>query len=492
MEATERGVTVGLDKKRPEKKTDPEVNSLAVLPFDNGSDDPNAEYLSDGLTESIINSLSHLQNFRVMARNTVFRYKPKEVDPQVIGQELGVDSVLTGRILQLGDRIIVRAEMVSVETGWHMWGEQYHRKLSDILKVQQEISEEISTTLKRKLTREEKRRVTTCYTENVDAYRAYLRGRYHWNKFDRTALKKAVDYFFQAIEIDPAYALAYAGLADSYYRLSNVYAPTRDAMSKAKAAAIKALDIDETLSEAHAALGLIKLFYDWDWLGAEEEFNRAIESNPNNAIAHQRLGLYFNLLGRFAEARRELELALTIDPLSPQIYWGFALTFLLARDYQRAIEELQKTLEMDGNYKPALYLLGRVYEEAGQVSQAIAEFKRILALSDAPMFLAALGHAYALSGKHREARKVLKDLQEQSKQQYVSAYSKAVIHLTLGNKSQGFACLEQAYEDRCEMMTWLKIDPAFDSVRADIRFSNLMRRVGLNNDQLVCQKYAAS
>jgi TolB-like protein/Tfp pilus assembly protein PilF len=469
-----------------------EFRSLAVLPFANGTADPNAEYLSDGLTESIINSISQLQNLRVVARNTVFRYKSREVDPQEVGRELGVCSVLTGRILQLGDRLIIRAELIDVLDGWQIWGEQYHRKLSDILAVQEEISEAISAKLKVQLTREEKDRLGKRYTDNVQAYQLYLKGRYHWNKYTQSGLRKAIDYFGQAIEIDPTYALAYAGLADSYYRLSNVYAPTREAMPKAKAAVMKALEIDETLSEAHAALGLIKMFYEWDWSGAQEEFTRAIEINPNYAIAHQRFGLYFNLVGRPDEAMRELELAVAMDPLSPQIYWSFAVAFFLTREYEQAIDEIKKTLEIDANYPPALYLLGRIYIELGRLAEAIAEFKKILGLNDAPMFLAALGHAYALAGKQRDARKVLDDLEEQSKQRYVSAYSKAAIHLALGDKNRAFACLEQAYEKRCEMITWLRVDPAFDSIRTDLRFANLLRRVGLDGEYGVKMKCAAS
>lgn len=464
-----------------QKQIRDKVHALAILPFYNESSDPNAEYLSDGLTESIINSLSHLHGLRIIGHNSVFRYRGKELDGRIIGKELRVKSVVTGRILQLGGRLIVRAEMIDVHTGWHIWGDQYNRKLSDVLKVQQEVSQKISIALKRALTGEEKVKVSGNTTENAEAYKAYLKGRYHWNKFDLISSKKAADYFVQAIEIDPTYALAYAGLADAYYRLSNVYAPTREAMPKAKAAAKKALEIDDTLSEAHAAMGIIRLLYEWDWTGAKEEFNKALESNHNNAIAHQRFGLYFNLLGQFEEARSELELAMLIDPLSPHSYWSLTLTFFLTRQYEKAIEEVQKTLEMERDYKPALYLLGRAYEQCGQMDQAIEVFKKILALSNAPMFLGALGHSYALSGEHREARNVLKDLQERSKRCYVSAYSQAIIHLALGDENQTFSCLEKAYEDRCEMMTWLRIDPDFESIRSEFRFKDLLRRVGLDN-----------
>ena len=454
-------------------------HSLAIMPFYNESSDPNAEYLSDGLTESIINSLSHLQGLRIIGHNSVFRYRGKELDGRMVGKELRVKSVVTGKILQLGERLIIRAEMIDVHTGWHIWGDQYQRKLSDVLKVQQEISQKISTALKHKLTREEKVKVSRGSTENTEAYKAYLKGRHHWGKFDLASSRKAAEYFVQAIEIDPTYALAYAGLADAYYRLSNVYAPTREAMPKARAAAMKALEIDNTSSEAHAALGIIKMFYEWDWSGAEEEFKKAIKSNHNNAIAHQRFGLYFNLLGRFDEAKRELDLAMLIDPLSPHSYWSLTLTYFLTCEYEKAVEEVQKALEMERDYKPALYLLGRTYERCGQMDQAIEVFKKIFALSNSPMFLGALGRAYAGGGQHELARNVLQELKELSKRCYVSAYNQAIIHLALGDNNQTFDCLEKACEERCEMMTWLRIDPSFDSIRSELRFTNLLHRVGL-------------
>ena len=455
------------------------VHSLAIMPFYNESSDPNAEYLSNGLTESIINSLSHLQGLRIIGHNSVFRYKGKELDGRVVGKELRVKSVVTGRILQLGERLIVRAEMIDVQTGWHIWGDQYHRKLSGVLKVQQEISQKISVALKQKLTRAEKAKVSSSSTENAEAYKAYLKGRYHWSKFDLASSKKAAEYFVQAIEIDPTYALAYAGLADAYYRLSNVYAPTREAMPKARAAAVRALQIDNTLSEAHAAMGILKMLYEWDWPGAEKEFIKAIESNHNNAIAHQRFGLYFNLLGRFDEARSELELAMLIDPLSPHSYWSLTLTYFLTCQYDKAIEEVKKALEIERDYKPALYLLGRTYERCGRVDEAIEIFKKIFALSNSPMFLGALGRAYASRGKQRLAKDVLKELEVLSKRCYVSAYSRAIIHLALGDEKRTFEYLEKACDDRCEMMTWLNIDPTFDNIRTDPRFTTRLHRVGL-------------
>jgi TolB-like protein/Flp pilus assembly protein TadD len=459
-----------------------ELNSVAVIPFQNESKDINAEYLSDGLTESIINNLSRLSALRVVARNTVFRYKSTTVSPEDIARDLGISSIVSGRVLQLGDRVIIRAELVDVANGWQLWGEQFHGTLSDVLTVQEKISEEISKALEFQLTREERKRLTKRDTDNSEAYHLYLKGRYQWNKYSQTGLRSAIDYFEQAIEIDPTYALAYAGLADCYYRLSNLYAPTHEAMPKAKAAAIRALEIDPNLSEGHAALGMTKLSYEWDWSGAEEEFRQAIQANPNYSIAHQRLGLYFNLLGRFEEARHELELAREMDPLSPQLHGSFVASFFLARDFSTALAEVQKTLEMDSNHAPTFYLLGRIYEELGQLDRAIAVFKRLLALGHVPMYRAALGRAYALNHKHREAREVLSELEEQSAQRYISAYSKATIHLALGDKNKCVACLEKACEDRCELVTWLKVDPALDDIRTDLRFTNLLRRVGLDRE----------
>ena len=472
--------------------TDSGFKSLAVLPFGNASADPNADYLSDGLTESIINRMSQLHNLQVVARTTVFRYKDEPADPKAVGRELGVRSVLSGRILQLGDRLIIRAELIDVLNGCQIWGEQYHRSISDILAVQEEISEAISERLKVQLTLKERERLSKHYTENGEAYKNYLKGRYHWNKFDQSSLKRAIDYFSQAIDADPTYALAYAGLADSYYRLSNVYAPTRDAMPKAKAAAIKALEIDDELSEAHAALGLIRMLYEWDWSGAQEELRRAVEITPNNAVAHQRFALFLMLLGRFHEAKQHLEIVLTVDPLSAHAYWHTALSLFLQHKHELAIEEIRKALDLDSHFQPALYLLGRIQLALGKIGRALEVFTRLLALSDAPLFLAALGYSYALADKKRPARNVLKELELQSTHRYVSAYSKATIHLALGEKNEAFSCLEEACTNRCEMLTWLKVDPAFDIVRTDLRFTNLLRRVGLDREYESLQRRAAS
>src|SRR6185312_444122 len=425
-----------------------QYNSLAVLPFANATSDPNAEYLSDGLTESIINSLSQLKGLRVLGRNTVFRYKGATVDPQEIGAELGVRSVLTGRILQLGDRVVIRAEVTDVVGGWQIWGEQYHRNPSDILAVQEEIAEEISDRLKLKLTLNEKKQLTKRYTDNSEAYHLYLKGRYHWNKYAEKGLGKAIEYFKEALEEDPIYALAYAGIADSYYRLSNFYLPTRETMPKAKVAALKALEIDETLAEAHAALGLVLMFYDWDWKGAEREFTRAIELNPGYAMAHQRLALSFILRDHFDEAMHELQLAVELDPLSLQIPQSMAFVFFLKGDYQQAIQQLEKTLEMNGNYHPSIYLLGWVYKRTGELAKALECFERVAALDDSPNLLGALGHGYGINGDRARALEILDQLEEQSKRRYVSSYCRALVHLGLDENDKAFYWLDKAFEER--------------------------------------------
>ena len=454
-------------------------SSLAVLPFENESGAPDAEYLADGLTESIINSFSHLEDFRVLGRNTVFRYKAKAKDPRRVGQELGIRSVVTGRILRLDDRVIIRAEMIDVEEGWQIWGEQYHRTLSDLLMVQEEIAKEISTSLRLKLTADEKRRLTKRYTENSAAYHFYLKGRYHWNKYAHKGLGAAIEYFRKAIEEDPLYASAYAGLSDSYYRLSNLYSPTTEAMPKAKLAAQRALEIDETLPEAHAALGMVLMFYDWDWQSAKREFLRAIELNPGCAIAHQRLAQYFNLISNFGEAMHEYAVALDLDPLSPSICSSVALEFFLMGDYEQAIQQAEQSLEIDPNHPPTHYLLGWVHKRRGDLSKALDNFERVTILDDSSLYLAALGHAYGLNGKQAKALNVLDQLEKRSKHQHISAYCRALVYVGLGEKDLAFQWLERAFEERSEMIPWIKVGADCDSLRSDPRFHHLLRRCGL-------------
>ena len=460
-------------------------DSLAVLPFTYVNPDPNVmadpdrEYLSDGITETIINHLSQLPNLRVIPSTTVFHYKGKETDPQAVGRELGVRTVLTGRIIQRGDNLTVRTELVDVENNRQLWGEQYNRKISDLLALQGEIAKEISEKLRlRWLTRTDRQQITRNYTENTEAYQLYLKGRYYWNKRSSDRLSKAAVFFEEAIEKDPNYALAYSGLADSYSVPQNPLAP-RDRMPKAKAAAMKALELDDTLAEAHSSLGNVKHLYDWDFAGAEREFKRAIELDPNYASAHQFYALLLMSLERWPEANDQIKRALELDPLSLIINSSAGRILYAERRYDEASEQLRKTLELDPNFARAHFFLGQVYQQEGMNEQAIAEFQKALQLDVNQYLLAGLGYAYATSGKRDEAMKVLDQLKDLSKQRYGSAFGIAMIHLGMGEKDQAFEWLEKAYQERSEGLSWLAVEPRLDSVRADPRMADLIKRVGL-------------
>src|SRR5713226_8632193 len=392
------------------------IESIAVLPFENASADPNAEYLSDGITESLISSLSHLPKLRVMARSTVFRYKGQVLDAQKVGRDLNARTVLTGRVVQRGDALIIGTELVDVENGWRLWGEQYNRKLADIFAIQEEIANEISEKLRLSLTGEEKKRLTKRHTQNAAAYQDYLKGRYYWNKRTAKAVKKGTEYFEQAIEKDPSYPLAYAGLADSYDILGFYgFSAPRDAFPKAKAAALKALEIDPALSEAHASLAYANFYYDWDWLGAEREYKRSIELNPSYATAHHFYANYLMAMRRHQEALTELEKAQELDPLLLITNAAIAWAFYFARQYDQAIEQCRKTLEMDRDFIVAHAWLGQTYLQKGLFHEAIREFQKAIELSEgSPFYVAMLGHAYAVAGDVSEAQRLLDQLKKLS------------------------------------------------------------------------------
>jgi TolB-like protein/DNA-binding winged helix-turn-helix (wHTH) protein/Tfp pilus assembly protein PilF len=456
------------------------ISSIAVLPFANKSDDPNAEYLSDGISDSLINSLSQLPGLKVIARSSSFQYKGKEVDIQEVAQALGVEAVLTGRVLQRGDGLIISVELVNASDKTQMWGEQYDRKMSDLLATQHEIAREIVDKLKLKVSGEEKG-VARHYTESNEAYQLYLKGRFYWNKRTAEAIKKSIEYFNQAIDKDPRFALAYAGLADCYVVPANRL-PPREAMPKAKAAAIRALELDETLAEAHASLGRVLAAYDWDWTSAEKQYKRALELNPRYAVAHQWYGGYLAVMGRSDEAIAERKRAVELEPLSSIINFELGLAFYYARDYDQAIEQFQKTLELDQNFPSAHNFLPAAYEQKGMYNEAIAEFKKafpLTARSEWTFSKAGLGHVYAVTGKKSEARTMLDELKQASEQEYVPANSIALIYAGLGEKDQAFAWLDKAYEQHTFQMQWIKIEPRWDNLRSDPRFQALIRRVGL-------------
>jgi serine/threonine protein kinase/Tfp pilus assembly protein PilF len=465
----------------PPRRSRKGVDSLAVLPFENTGADPNAEYLSDGITESLINSLSQIPKLRVMARSTVFRFKGREVDPLEVGRQLGVRAVLTGRVTQRGEMLTVGAELVDVSDGSQLWGQQYNRRMSDIFTVQEQIAEEISERLRLRLTGEEKKKLTKRYTQNTEAYELYLKGRYYWNKRTEEGLKRGIEYFNQAIEADPNYGLAFAGLSDAYNIVGwYSYLPAKVAFSRAKSSAQKALALDESLSEAHNSLAAVLLFYEWDWAGAAREFRRAIELNPNYATGHHWYAHYLVSVGRLDEAFQEMQRALELDPLSLIINTETGWMLYFTRDYERAIKQYKKSLELDRSFVPAHLYLGIACAHRGMFDAAIRAFKEAIALSGgSTTMVAALAYAHALAGHRAEAEKHVAELTEQSAIRFVSPYDLATVFTALGENDRAFEWLERARESRSGSMVYLKVEPIFEPLRSDPRFAELIRKVGL-------------
>jgi TolB-like protein/Tfp pilus assembly protein PilF len=463
------------------RKNTAAIQSVAVLPFTNQSDNTDLEYLSDGITESLINSLSQLPNLSVKARSTVFHYKGKDVTPQQVGSELSVQAVLNGRVTQHGDQLTLSLELVDARTGNQIWGEQYNRRTADLVLLQSEIARDVSNKLRVKLSGVDEQKLAKKYTENPEAYQLYLKGRFYWNQRTGEALKKSIEHFNQAIEKDPRYALAYAGLADAYSLLPTYSAGLpKESYAKAKAAAGRALELDETLAEAHTSLAL-SLIGDWNLPESNREFQRAIALNPNYPTAHHWYGCNnLLLMEQFDEAIAEGKRAQELDPLSLIINADLGYDYIYARQYDRAIAQLRKTIDMDQTFYYAHWQLGIAYELNGSFPQAIAAYQEASQLSDNPALLALLGHAYAASGQRDEALKKLNQLKEIGKQRYVSAYSWAIIYSGLGDKDQAFNALEKGYQDRITKMAFLKIEPFFDNLRSDPRFADLVRRVGLS------------
>jgi eukaryotic-like serine/threonine-protein kinase len=469
----------GNRRRRPRSRA---IDSLAILPFVNSSGAPETEYFSDGITETIINNLSQLPKLKVMARSTIFRYKDKEVDPLEVGQELNVRAVLTGRVLHLGDKMVIQAELVDAFDGSRLWGDQYNRQWADVFAIQEEIAREISEKLRFKLTGEEQRQLTKRHTDNPEAYRLYLKGRYCWNKRTPEGSKKGIEHFKAAIDLDSGYALAYAGLADSYNVLGNYGdLPPRDAFPRAKTAATKALRIDETLAEARSALAYALNGYDWNWEAAAAEFKRAIELKPNYATAHYSYAItHLAALGKLDEAISEMMEAKELDPLSLIINTNLGWVLYFARRYDEAIKQIHKALEIDENFNVAYFKLGQVYERLGKYDEAIELYLKAQQLSGGNLWInQGLGHALAMTGRRDEALRLLDELKELSAKRYVSPYIFAEIYRGLGEIDLTFEWLEKAFEDRTDWLVWLGVEPALDPLRSDPRFTDLISRVGL-------------
>ncbi len=458
------------------------IDSIAILPFENASGDSETEYLSDGITESIINSLSQVPKLRVIPRSTGFRYKGRAMDPQTVGRELNARAVLMGRVLQRGETLVIGTELIDAVEEAQLWGERYNRKIADILAIEEEIAKKISESLRVKLTGEVEKRLTKRYTENTEAYQLYLKGRYYWAKRTPDTLKKGLEYFEQAIDKDPDYALAYSGLADCYALLSfeGVFAP-QDGMAKAKAAATKAVEIDAELAEGHTSLALIQANYDWDWFEGEKEVQRAIKLNPGYWFAHDCYGLSLAAVGRREEAIAAIQRGEELEPLLPVIKYHAAWIFYLARQYDQVIDRCRKALEIESNYAFAHYFLGLVYEQRGKYKEAIAELKKALNLfGGAPFAAGGLGHAQAVAGNRGEAQKILQELTELSKHKYADPFAIAEVYAGLGERDQAFEWLQKACEEKSLWLgMFLKDDPRLESLRSDPRFHDLLRRRGL-------------
>jgi eukaryotic-like serine/threonine-protein kinase len=459
-----------------------EISSVAVLPFVNASNDPNSEYLSDGLTESLINNLSQIPNLAVMSRSSVFRYKGHEVDPQAIARDLKVEGVVTGRIVQHGDQVVVSAELIDARNNHNLWGDQYDRKLADVLAVQQDITGAIASKLRERLSGETKKQVAKGGTSDPEAYELYLKGRYYWAKRTQDSLEKSKDYFNRAIERDPKYALAYLGLADYYYVLSD-YAPVSaaEAAPQVRAAAEKALAIDTTLAEAHAVLAGAHQSL-WEWDAAEQEFRHALELDPNDGNAHQWYGLFLSYLGRNEEALVQFNRALEIDPLNLTYNTNLATAYSSARRYDSALEQFRKTIEMDSSYASAHDNLGQTYFDMGKYDLWLEEWKKAEALYPDPDELAIAEEAarvYAKSGS-RDAIKRVAELREQlAQRRYVDRTWIAFLYATIGEKDQAFHWLDKAYSQKSEGLELIKVVKSMDALRSDPRYTFLLKRMGL-------------
>jgi TolB-like protein/DNA-binding winged helix-turn-helix (wHTH) protein/Tfp pilus assembly protein PilF len=456
------------------------IDSVAVMPFVNVSADKDMEYLSDGISYSIINNLSELPSFKkVIALSSVLSYKGKQIDPQAVGRDYNVRAVLTGRVIQHGDDLSISVELVDVRDNRHLWGAQYNRKLAEITAVPREIAQAMSEKLRLPLSGAERQQLTKHYTESTEAYEEYWKGLYHNSKKTPEELLESIRYFQRAIDIDPNFALPYAGLASSYNVLGNRGGLSpMEAYPRASAAATKALELDDTIAEAHHAQGVIKR-ENWDFAGAEKEYQRAIELNPSYIEAHHAYAHLLLAIGRPDEALFESKRLLEIYPLDLTMNAHLGWQYLGTRQYDQAIEKCRGTLELGDNYY-AHYYLGQAYEQKGRYDEGIAEFKKAIAMSKASTeATAALGHAYAISGRKDEAQKVLEGLQESSKQHYVSLGYQAWIYAGLGEKDKAFEWLLRAADEHAGWLIYLNADPRYDSLRSDPRFQELLQRVGL-------------
>jgi len=456
-------------------------HSIAVLPFENLSPEKDQEYLCEGIPDTLINALTNIKDLRVAAQKSTFSFKGKEQDVREIGRKLNVDSVLDGSMQIAGNRLRITVRLTNVQDGFQLWSEQYNREMDDVFAIQDEISLTIIEKLRIKLVGEEKTLLVKRYTENLEAYNLYLRGRYFWNKTTLEGSKKGIECFQQAIKKDTDYILPYAGIADCYIVLGLFYIPSKEAFPMAKAAASKALEMDKTHAAAHASLGLVKLLYDWDWPAAERELIRAIELDTSYANAHLWYSIYLTIMGKHDDAIVEAKRAKELDPISPLTTWFLGSVLFYARQYDQVIKECRNSLEIDpGNLLPHL-LISMAYIKKEAFNEAALQMKKALELSESSDQLPTLRLilSYILKGKIDELSKVIDDLDKGLRKDYFSPYNIAMIYASMGQKEQVFKWLERAYEEHDCWIIVLKVDPRFDNLRSDPRFAALVKKIGL-------------
>ncbi|HKZ53061.1 MAG TPA: tetratricopeptide repeat protein, partial [Candidatus Acidoferrales bacterium] len=453
--------------------------SLAVLPLENLSGDPEQEYFVDGMHEELIATLGKIGALKVISRTSVMQYKQQRKPLPEIARELGVDAVIEGSVRRAGDQVRITVQLVDARADKHLWAESYQRQLRDVLALQSEVAQAIANEIKVNLTPTEQALVARARPVDPEAHEAYLKGRYYWNKRSPEGLKKGLEYFQEAIEKDPAYPVAYVGLADTYEMLTlyGVVPPT-EAYPRAKAALAKALELDDTLGEAHASLASLN-WDDWDWRGAEREYRRALEVNPNYPTAHHYYAVYLSASGRYEEAIKEIRRARELDPLSPIIRGAEVMILFFARKHDEAIRESHKALEIDRNFGWFHGWRGAAYLEQGMFDSALADFEQHAAVSATSDVLARLGYAYGRVGRRADALKIMRELEQRSKREYVSSFDIALVYIGLGDRTEALAWLERAYQNKEGVMwlTGLKVNPWFDGLRDDPRFQDLLRRM---------------
>ena len=457
------------------------IRSIAVLPLDNFSGDPNQEYFADGMTDELTTDLATISALRVISRGSVMQYKGAHRPPTPeIAKSLNVDAVVEGSVVRVGDRVRITAQLIDAPADKHLWAKSYERNSRDVLALQDELASAIAREINIELTPDEQVRFASARPVNPQAHEAYLKGRYYLSSYTEERVDKAIEQFEQAIKADPSFALPYTGLADAYSYGEDWYFPANEVMPKAKTAAEKALKLDDSLAEAHASLGFIKFEYDFDWSGGESEYRRAIGLNPNYADAHHQYGLLLVCQGRFDESLAEMKRASELDPLSAGITDDVASPLTYQAKYEAAREQVSKALELDPNFYLAHFALGWIDIEAGKFSAAIPEIEKAR-VTDSPPFIAGwLGYAYAAAGERGKAEAMIAELNQMSSRRFVSPFCTAIIYLGLGDKRRALDGLEKAYEARSQWLTFLRVDKVYDPLRSDPRFIELLKKVHLD------------